>query len=251
MEEAPEEEDAPEEQESHVDEEAPMEEDAPEEAIPDYPFRQEAPFYAMVEVFEEDPNYLLKLLTLCPPQPYVPTFLRGIEEPFPEELHVSSEEQDEPAELHSTSEELQVDDIMPLEEVAEVSFVADELPEEELAEEEEEPRDLSVHEDLFQVPPSSPFCFEDAICFVDEQQEIRCDEEPEAAEDVAEVMEEDVPEDSLDEMRLYEDNVVLSNDGDDHIEEVFFEHPFQVPTVEPKKPCVPDTPIVSMYRQKL
>ena len=34
-------------------------------------------YYHMKEVSEDDPNFLLKTLTLLPHKSYVPTFLRG------------------------------------------------------------------------------------------------------------------------------------------------------------------------------
>jgi len=46
------------------------------EEVPAYEFGQCAPFYAMKEVCEEDRNYLLKMISLAPNQPYVPSFLR-------------------------------------------------------------------------------------------------------------------------------------------------------------------------------
>ena len=41
----------------------------------DYLYKQTAPFYGFQEVSEDDPNFLLKMLTLEPPETYVPTFL--------------------------------------------------------------------------------------------------------------------------------------------------------------------------------
>ena len=38
-----------------------------------------SPFYHCKQVNEEDPNYLLKVLTLQPERGYIPTFLRGQE----------------------------------------------------------------------------------------------------------------------------------------------------------------------------
>lgn len=52
-----------------------LEEDEPSMIMPDYEFSQCGPFYAMQEVDEEDPNYLLKLMHLEPPKSYIPTFL--------------------------------------------------------------------------------------------------------------------------------------------------------------------------------
>lgn len=46
------------------------------EVLPAYEFSQCAPFYGMKEVCEEDRNYLLKMISLAPNKPYVPTFLR-------------------------------------------------------------------------------------------------------------------------------------------------------------------------------
>ena len=50
-----------------------------EEIAPEvlYPFSQGAPFYGMQEVTEDDPDFLIKLMTLEPPPKYVPSFLRN------------------------------------------------------------------------------------------------------------------------------------------------------------------------------
>jgi len=41
-----------------------------------YPFSQAAPFFALKEVCEDDRYYLLKMVSLAPNKPYVPSFLR-------------------------------------------------------------------------------------------------------------------------------------------------------------------------------
>lgn len=103
------------------------------EVVPEYPFKQGAPYYGMLDVCEEDPCYLLKLMTLEPPKPYVPTFLRETEK---QEEH---KEVDMSSLAHHCEEEEEADSVEPDVEVEmHCSHHEEEVPLKECSDKEED-----------------------------------------------------------------------------------------------------------------